>query len=76
VGSLVATPVLCVVSALSTPVAIVLGRVMQRLGRVKLGWFVVSLALPLACLPLISIAGVAIGFGLIELLCEGSFACP
>ncbi len=76
VGSLVATPVLCIISALSTPVAIVLGRVMQRLGRVKLGWAVVALSLPLACLPLISMAGVVVGFGLIELLCDGSFVCP
>ncbi len=66
-GSLLATPALCLVSALSTPVAIVLGRVMQRKGRVKLGWLVVLMAPPLAALPLLALAGVAFGYGMLQL---------
>jgi len=75
VYSLAALPVLCLFSAVTTPIGVALSQILRRRGRPKAGWASLAAAALLACLPLLGIGGVTAGFTLVNLLCDGSFSC-
>ncbi len=75
VYSLAAMPVLCLISAVTTPIGVALSQILRRRGRPKAGWASLVAAALMACLPLLGVGGVAAGFILVDQLCGGSFSC-
>jgi len=75
IGSLVAMPILCLISAVGTPVAVLASQLLHRWGKAKVGWAALAVGGLVACLPLLAFVGIAAGFTLANLLCDGSFSC-
>lgn len=75
VGSLLALPILSLISAVATPATVLVSQLLHRRGSTRAGWVALAAAVLVACLPLLALAGIAAGFTLANTLCDGSFSC-
>ncbi len=73
--SILSLPLLALFSAACTPTAVLISRLLFRRGRATGGWLAMAVAVLVACLPLLSFVGIATGFVLIDVMCDGSFSC-